>query len=51
MSGVESTPLLLAGPLLGEIIDRSQFYEELDFLTPRRQISHDLSTLLTADRT
>ncbi len=49
MTGIESMPLLLAGPLLGEIIDRAQFYEELDFLTPQRQISLDLSTLLAAD--
>ena len=51
LSGSGSMPLLLAGPLLGEIIDRALFYEELDFLTPQRQISLDLSTLLTADGT
>jgi len=49
-SGVESMPLLLAGPLLGEIIDRAQFYEELYFLTPQRQIDLDLATLVAAER-
>ena len=50
MMGGNSTVLLLAGPLLGEIIDRAQFYEELDFLTPQRQIDRELSTLLALDR-
>ncbi len=50
MTGSESMALLLAGPLLGEIVDRAQFYEELDFLSPQRQIDLDLSTLLTADK-
>ncbi len=50
MTGIESMPLLLAGPLLGEIIDRAQFYEELDFLTPQRQIDLDLVTLVAAER-
>lgn len=50
LSGSWSMPLLLAGPLLGEIIDRAQFYEELDFLTLQRQISVDLSTMLAADK-
>jgi hypothetical protein len=49
-SGVGSIPLLLAGPLLGEILDRAQFYEELDFLTPQRQIDLDLATLVAAGR-
>ncbi len=51
MTGSDSMALLLAGPLLGEIVDRAQFYEELDFLTPQRQIERDLSTLLAPDRT
>lgn len=51
MSGVESTLLLLGGPLVGEIIDRAQFYEELDFVSPERQISVDLAKLITAERT
>jgi hypothetical protein len=36
---------LIAGPLLGELIDRAQFYAELDFPTPRRQIDLDLRRL------
>ena len=50
MSGVDSMTLLIAGPFLAEIVDRAQFYEELDFLTPRRQIDRDLLALLAADR-
>lgn len=50
MTGNDSMALLLAGPLLGEIVDRAQFYEELDFLTPQRQIERDLSALLAPDR-
>jgi Fe-S-cluster-containing dehydrogenase component len=50
VTGIDSMPLLLGGPLLAETIDRAQFYEELDFLTPRRQIRHDLAAGLAADK-
>jgi Fe-S-cluster-containing dehydrogenase component len=50
LAGIDSMPLLLGGPLLAETIDRAQFYEELDFLTPRRQITSDLASLLATDR-
>ena len=50
MAGIDSMPLLLAGPLLAETIDRVQFYEELEFLTPRRQIRRDLAAVLAADK-
>ena len=50
VTGSDSMALLLTGPLLGEIVDRAQFYEELDFLTPQMQIERDLSTLLALDR-
>jgi Fe-S-cluster-containing dehydrogenase component len=44
-AGTESISLLLVGPLLGEILDRAQFYEELDFLSPQRQIDLDLAKI------
>jgi DMSO reductase anchor subunit len=50
MAGIESMPLLLGGPLLAETLDRAQFYAELDFLTPRRQIRGDLAALLATDK-
>jgi len=39
-------PLLLAGPLVGELIDRAQFYANLDFPSPTHQIHTDLRTLV-----
>jgi hypothetical protein len=36
---------LLAGPLAGEFLDRAQFYVELEFLEPWRQIDIDLQRL------
>jgi Fe-S-cluster-containing dehydrogenase component/DMSO reductase anchor subunit len=35
-------PLLLVLVLLGELLDRAEFYAELAFLTPRRQAARDL---------
>ena len=35
-------PLLLALVLLGELLDRAEFYAELAFLTPRRQAARNL---------
>jgi DMSO reductase iron-sulfur subunit len=37
--------LLLAGPLLGELVDRIQFYAGLGFLSPQRQIDLDLKAM------
>ncbi|MGB3564148.1 MAG: DmsC/YnfH family molybdoenzyme membrane anchor subunit [Thermoanaerobaculia bacterium] len=37
--------LLLAGPLLGELIDRIEFYSGLGFLSPQRQIDLDLEAM------
>lgn len=34
-------PLLLAGPLVAEIVDRVRFYAELSFMSPARQIALD----------
>jgi hypothetical protein len=41
------TWLLLAGPALGELLDRARFYEELDFLSPASRIRADLARLST----
>jgi DMSO reductase iron-sulfur subunit len=38
--------LLVAGPLLGELIDRVEFYSGLGFLSPQRQIDLDLSAMI-----
>ena len=40
-------PLLVTGVLVGEMIDRCQFYAELHFLDPDLQIERDLRALLT----
>jgi Fe-S-cluster-containing dehydrogenase component len=40
----------LAGAALGEIIDRVEFYSELDVITPRGQMAADLWKLLTGRR-
>lgn len=37
-----SAVLLLAGPAIGEALDRLRFYAEFEFLTPRIQIQRDL---------
>jgi DMSO reductase iron-sulfur subunit len=37
--------LLLAGPLLGELVDRIEFYSGLGFLGPQRQIDLDLQAM------
>jgi DMSO reductase anchor subunit len=43
LSGLEAgSPWLVGSALLGEAIDRAQFYSELQFLTPRRQMEIDL---------
>jgi hypothetical protein len=31
--------------LIGEIIDRAEYYEELDVITPVKQIEYDLDRL------
>ena len=31
--------------LIGEIIDRAEYYEELDVITPQKQIEHDFNRL------
>lgn len=38
--------LLVAGPLLGELVDRIQFYSGLGFLSPQRQIDLDLEAMI-----
>ena len=42
-------PLALAGLLVGEVVDRAQFYGEIHFLDPGLQISRDLAVLLAMD--
>lgn len=37
----------LAGLAVGEIIDRWEFYREIDLLTPERQLDADLRRLLS----
>jgi hypothetical protein len=39
---------LLALVLLGELLDRGEFYAELAFLTPRRQAARDLEIAVLA---
>jgi hypothetical protein len=36
---------LVAAAAVGELVDRAEFYAGLRFLTPRRQIDHELGTV------
>jgi DMSO reductase iron-sulfur subunit len=44
-------PYVLVGVLLGELIDRLEFYAELDLLSPERQMGIDLRRAISAKST
>ena len=47
--GSESAPILIvSAALLGELIDRAEFYDELEIMTPARQMADDLNARLAA---
>ncbi|UCC74556.1 MAG: 4Fe-4S dicluster domain-containing protein [Gemmatimonadota bacterium] len=51
LAGPEDTRLyMVAGVLLGELIDRGEYYAELESESPRRQMGIDLEEQLRADR-
>jgi hypothetical protein len=39
--------VIVAAVVLGELIDRAEFYMELTILTPKRQMATDLQAMLT----
>ncbi len=46
--GGEVFPIVIATILLGELIDRTEFYAELDFVTPEKQVAIDLQRAISA---
>jgi Fe-S-cluster-containing dehydrogenase component len=40
---------VIAGVILGEVIDRTEYYDELDIVTPRKQMLLDMERLLKED--
>ena len=38
--------LVIGSVIIGEIIDRTEYYDELDIITPRKQMLMDLEKLL-----
>ena len=40
---------VIAGVILGEVIDRTEYYDELDIVTPRKQMLLDMEQLLKDD--
>lgn len=48
--GTEYMTLIVGSILLGEVIDRCEFYMELDLLTPRKQMAIDLILMTAKDK-
>jgi Fe-S-cluster-containing dehydrogenase component/DMSO reductase anchor subunit len=44
-TGAAPPAVALIGAILGELIDRAEFYATLRFLTPSHQLDHDLATV------
>jgi len=40
--------LIVSAALLGELIDRVEFYDELEIMTPARQMAGDLEARLSS---
>jgi len=49
-TGTEYIALIIGSILLGEVIDRCEFYMELEILTPRKQIAIDLTLMIAKDK-
>ena len=48
--GADAFPIVVAGVLLGELVDRLEFYLELDVITPEKQMTVDLRDAIAAKR-
>jgi len=45
-ASTRTSVLIIGAALLGELIDRAEFYDELEILTPARQMADDLKSRL-----